>query len=110
MYHVSCISLPEKYQEIAWPIKAEPFQVLVIHTLAVRPSKAGKGLGSAIVAFAGKLAKEKGCKVLRLDTGSQNIPAVTLYTKRGFSIVGSSSMKVGCVVAHSGHLFLEKAL
>lgn len=99
---------PEKYQDISWKIAVAPSQVLVIHTLAVRPSKAGKGLGSAMVDYIDALAREKGCKVLRLDTGSQNIPAVNLYTKKGFTIVASSAMKVGGVVPHSGHLFLEK--
>ncbi len=50
------------------------------------------------------------CKALRLDTGSQNIPALSLYKKLGFQVVATASMNVGSAIEHSGHLFLEKLL
>lgn len=40
------------YASIAWKYAAEPEKVLVIHTLCVPPSQAGKGIGSRMVRFA----------------------------------------------------------
>lgn len=81
---------------------------MVIHLLLVRPSMAGKGIASSLVRYAVELARNDSCKVLRLDTGSQNIPAISLYKKLGFQVVAIASMKVGTVIEQSGHLFFEK--
>ena len=85
-------------------------EVMVIHLLMVRPSKAGKGIATSLVKYAMELAGNSSCKALRLDTGSQNIPALSLYKKLGFQIVAAASMNVGNAIEHSGHLFLEKVL
>ncbi len=52
-------------------------------------------------------AKQMNCKTVRLDTGSQNKPAVSLYTKLGFEIAGTTSMNIGGLISHKNHLFLE---
>ncbi len=101
---------PPEYQSAAWKHPFTVDEVMVVHLLLVRPSLKGKGIASALIQYAEKLAKNKGCQALRLDTGSQNLPAVTLYQKLRFEIVGSARMKVGSVIEHSGHLFLEKIL
>lgn len=101
---------PKEYAGIAWGHDISDDKVCVIHLLLVRPSMAGKGIASALVEYAVELAKNNSCKVLRLDTGSQNVPAVSLYKKLGFEIVAEASMKVGGNIEHSGHLFLEKVL
>lgn len=101
---------PREYAGIAWANAFESDEVMVIHLLIVRPSMTGKGAASALVKYAMELARNNSCKVLRLDTGGQNIPAVSLYKKLGFQIVAAASMKVGNAIEHSGHLFLEKVL
>lgn len=101
---------PEEYRAVNWPGHVSDDRIRVIHLLMVRPGAAGKGIGSALIRFALEAAKEQGCTAVRLDTGSQNTPAVSLYRKMGFEIVASSSMKVGGAIAHEGHLFLEKRL
>ncbi len=101
---------PAEYGDIVWGQDLEQHQVMVIHLLMVRPSMAGRGIASSLIKYAVELAKINSCKVLRLDTGSQNIPAVSLYSKLGFQIVETAFMKVGGVVSHDGHLFLEKVL
>lgn len=101
---------PAEYSEIIWEQPFTNDEVMVIHLLLVRPSMTGKGIASTLVRYAMELAKNNSCKALRLDTGSQNIPAVSLYKKLGFQIVANASMKVGSVIEHSGHLFLEKML
>lgn len=101
---------PEEYAAIAWNQAFSHDRVMVIHLLMVRPSMSGKGIATAMIRFAEQLAKKNACKALRLDTGSQNTPAVSLYKKSGFQIIAAAPMKVGTVIAHSGHLFLEKKL
>lgn len=101
---------PIEYAEIFGEQTYTDDEAMVIHLLMVRPSMAGKGIASSLVRYAMELSRENACKVLRLDTGSQNIPAVSLYKKLGFQIVATASMKVGAVIEHSGHLFFEKVL
>ena len=47
---------PEEYRKIEWPSNAPDEKVTVIHLLMVRPSAAGKGIGSLIVNDAMELA------------------------------------------------------
>ena len=101
---------PIEYTEIDWKQPFTNNEVMVIHLLIVRPSMAGKGIATSLVKYAMELARNNSCKVLRLDTGSQNIPAVSLYKKLGFQIVATASIKLGNAIEHSGHLFLEKEL
>lgn len=101
---------PEEYGKIDWPSHAEKECVNVIHLLMVRPCAAGKGIGSALVKYAEDIAKQRSCTAVRLDTGKQNIPAVSLYKKLGFRLAAVSSMKVGGMISHGEHLFFEKIL
>ena len=101
---------PAEYKEIVWEQTLANDEEMVIHLLMVRPDKTGKGIATSLVRYAMELAEKSSCKVLRLDTGSQNIPALSLYKKLGFQIVAAASMNVGNAIEHSGHLFLEKLL
>lgn len=101
---------PEEYGSIKWKYSAQPDEVLVVHLLCVRPSKAGQGIGKAMVQFAEEEGKRRNLRVVRLDTGAQNIPAASLYRKLGFTLAGTSSMAIGGVIPHDGHLFLEKQI
>lgn len=101
---------PKEYATITWGQSLIDDEVMVIHLLIVRLSMARKKIASALVLYAMEFAKNNSCKVIRLDTGSQNIPAISLYKKFGFQIVATSFMNVGNVIAHKEHLFLEKVL
>lgn len=101
---------PVEYASIKWEQTCKSNEVMVIHLLMVRPSMAGKGIASSLVRYAAKIAQNSSCKVLRLDTGSQNTPAISLYKKLGFQIVATAPKKVGDIIAHDNHLFLEKIL
>lgn len=101
---------PVEYSCIPWERNCKNDKVMVIHLLMVRPSMAGKGIATSLVKYAVELAKNHSCEVLRLDTGSQNIPALSLYQKSGFQIVATAPKKVGDVIEHNNHLFLEKLL
>lgn len=101
---------PPEYAKIPWKQTFSNDEVMVIHLLMVRPSSAGKGIATALVRYAEELAGNSSCKALRLDTGSQNIPALSLYKKLGFQAAAAASMNVGGTIEHSEHLFLEKRL
>jgi len=101
---------PQEYQQIHWKYDVLPHQVLVIHLLCVRPSKAGKGIGKKMVNFVIEEGKRLGCQTVRLDTGSQNKPAIALYEKMGFELVGKTKMAIGGKIAHNDHLFFEKKI
>lgn len=101
---------PSEYEKVAWSSDFAADEVTVIHLLMVRPSMAGRGIASALVKFVEETARKNACKALRLDTGGQNIPALRLYNKLGFKIAAKASMKVGGILEHSGHMFLEKVL
>lgn len=101
---------PEEYKKIDWRGRTTDEKVNVIHLLMVRPCAAGKGIGSALVNYAVDLSRENFCTAVRLDTGEQNIPAVSLYRKLDFQLAAVSPMKVGGVISHNRHLFFEKIL
>ncbi len=98
---------PMEYASIEWKHEVAPDEALVIHTLCVRPSKSGGGMGRKMVAYAMERARQMGCKVIRLDTSARNRPAVSLYVKLGFDIVSSSRILLDGLIPDDDHLFLE---
>lgn len=99
---LACVNLnhiqPPEYSKIRWSNDAEGNEVLVIHTLCIPPECAGKGFGRQFVEFSEKLAKEQGCRAVRLDTYEGNAPAASLYTKMGFTFVGSEDFNFQNVI------------
>lgn len=67
------------YAEVGWLYHAEPDEVMVLHTLVVDPLRAGRGYGTAFVAYYESYAKNNGCPVLRMDTNEKNAAARRLY-------------------------------
>lgn len=88
---------PPKFDLIEWRRPAGPDEVMVVGLLCVRPSRARRGLGTAMVRFAIEEARQANCRTVRLDTGERNAPAQALYTRIGFTCAGS----------HHGYLFYE---
>lgn len=101
---------PEEYNAVDWKSGALPSDVFIIHLLCVRPSEAGRGVGKEMVKFVIEEAKRRNLKAIRLDTGSQNIPAKTLYINLGFELAGKGTMSVGGVISHNNHLFFEYSI
>ena len=100
---------PPEYGSISWTIQAKPKQVLVIHTLCIRPECAGGGRGRRFVAFAEGLAAGMGCKAVRLDTYEGNLPARKFYEKLGYQEAGRVSFQFACGTTQTQVCF-EKAL
>ena len=81
--------LPE-YASLDWPVPAEPEEVMVIHTLCIRPRWAGKGKARELVSFCEEEARRQGKKVVRLDTYEGNAPANAMYPKLGYTMAGAT--------------------
>ncbi|MGD1821034.1 MAG: GNAT family N-acetyltransferase [Pleomorphochaeta sp.] len=81
---------PKEYNNIDWIEKFEANEIMVIHTLCIRPSQSGQGHAKKMVKFSEDFAKEKGYKVIHLDTYEGNFPAAALYPKMGYLYSGKT--------------------
>ena len=59
-----------------------------IQTIAVRESAQGNGIGTALLTAMLESAREHGCSLVLLETRAENLPAISLYEKFGFTING----------------------
>lgn len=73
------------YAEGRWKYEAPEGQVMVLHTLIVDPSAAGRGIGREFVSFYELYALQNGCRYLRMDTNEKNKNARAMYAKLGFT-------------------------
>jgi len=78
----------EEYFGEAWEIDCEWSETLIVHTLAVHPDYLRQGVAEALLRYAEKLARELGCRAIRLDSYRENTPAFALYEKLGYRHVG----------------------
>ncbi|MEN3008175.1 GNAT family N-acetyltransferase [Pseudothermotoga sp.] len=62
--------------------------------ISVRKSHWGKGIGSALMSEALKIAKQKGFKKIQLEVMENNERAIKLYQKFGFEIEGRKKKAV----------------
>lgn len=82
---------PKEYEQIPWLTEVtNPEDVIVIHTLCLHPDAMGQGKGREFMKFCEEYAAEQGAKVIRLDTYEGNLPAAAMYTKLGYTYVGST--------------------
>ena len=59
---------------------------LTMHLLAVDPAARGRHVGETLVSVAVDEARRRGCKVIRINTAPENVPANVLYHRCGFSL------------------------
>ncbi len=57
-----------------------------IDDLSTLPECRGKGYGGALLDYVAELSKEKGYKLMTLDSGHQRFAAHRLYLNKGFTI------------------------
>ena len=100
---------PDVYGNIHWKYACKPDDVLVVHTLCVPPSEAGKGYGRQFISFAFEKAAELGIKAVRLDTFAQNEPAAALYRSMGFRYTGMAFSVLNGVIPEM-QIFFEKKI
>lgn len=75
--------LPE-YAAGRWFQPRDYAGILVLHTLVVHPRCARRGYGARMVRFFERMAAERGCSRVRLDTQAIDLPARALYRKLGY--------------------------
>jgi ribosomal-protein-alanine N-acetyltransferase len=56
--------------------------------LAVRPQDHGRGFGRALLDCAAEAARSWGCVKITLEVSAANEPALRLYRRSGFQVVG----------------------
>lgn len=83
------------YEKGSWSCSLERGEYLVIHALAADPNAAGTGIGQHMVRFCMDLARLHGCKGIRLDVVPDNLPAIRLYEKMGFTLAGEADLERG---------------
>ena len=101
---------PIEYATIPWKEKLSEDEVMVIHLLMVRPSMSGKGIASSLIKFATELAQKNKLQGTTFGYRKSKYSCAIFVSKNGFEIIASASKKVGDVIAHKNHLFLEKIL
>lgn len=80
---INRVQMPE-YALVDWKYPAGNDEVMVLHTLAVDPLRAGRGFGRTFLAFYEDYALQNGCPVLRIDTNAKNNVARIMYAKHGY--------------------------
>ena len=66
---------------------------IYLHTFAVRRSKAGLGIGKAVIEKVVSMGRERGLAKVRLDCFLSSVGLIAYYERNGFVSVGTTSMK-----------------
>jgi GNAT superfamily N-acetyltransferase len=74
-----------EYAQVGWDL-AEP--AIVVHRVAVDPAFQGKGIAKALMQQAEIVARERGIRVLHVDTSAQNQVTQRLFPKLGYTFSG----------------------
>lgn len=82
-----------------------PEEVLVVHALGVVPDCLGQGIARFLMDATIKVAREKDCRAVRLDTYVENIPARNLYSRYGFTDLGCHTVNYEGTDLSQFHLF-----
>ena len=53
-----------------------------------------QGVGQSAIEFAIGYLKQRGCKQIKLQTTDDNLPAIKLYSKCGFTLISKNSEKI----------------
>ena len=85
---------PEPYKKLKWNIIAKDDEILVVHTLAVHAEYLGRGIGRRLLEFTDHFAAGNNIKAIRLDTFKNNLPAIKLYEKCGYGLVGEVDLEL----------------
>ncbi len=62
-----------------------------LYSLVVRPESRGRGVARALLTQAEDGARERGAVAMRLEVREDNQPAIALYRKAGYEVVGRTS-------------------
>lgn len=96
---------PEAYGTASWAVEASPEEVLVVHVLGVAPDFLRQGVARFLVDASLDVARQKGCRTVRLDAYVENTPARELYTRHGFTDLGVHTVRYEGTDLSRFHLF-----
>uniref|UniRef100_UPI0040571B88 N-acetyltransferase family protein n=1 Tax=Acetatifactor sp. TaxID=1872090 RepID=UPI0040571B88 len=99
----------DAYQTAEWQIDYD-VPVIIINKLAVHPEYLGFGVGKALLEYATIIGTKQGIKTIRLDTYEENLPAIRLYEKCGFSYRGMIDLGLEQVYGLKWYKVFEKLL
>jgi ribosomal protein S18 acetylase RimI-like enzyme len=74
-----------EYAEVGWDIGQT---AIVTHRLAVSPRFQGKGVAAALLVQAEVVGINRGIKILRVDTNTNNVATKKLFPKLGYKFAG----------------------
>lgn len=80
------------YSSAVWLTESDYARIYVLHTLAVRPDRLQRGIGTKILEYAESFAKKERCLSIRLDIVHGNTPAEKLYRKNGYEFIATVSL------------------
>lgn len=95
----------DAYEEAGWAIEAEQDEVLIVHALGVVPDHLGVGVARFLVDASLRVARDRGCRAVRLDTYVENVPARRLYERCGFTDLGCHTVRYDGTELDQFHLF-----
>lgn len=98
-------SSPDGYRDAAWAVEASGDEVLVVHVLGVSPSFLRRGVARFLLDGSVRIARERGCRAVRLDVYEENPPARALYASYGFTDLGVHIIQYPGMVLNRFHLF-----
>jgi GNAT superfamily N-acetyltransferase len=75
----------QEYASVGWDITET---AIVTHRLAVSEKFRGRGVAAALLLQADKVAIDRGTKILRIDTNTQNQATQKLFPKVGYQFAG----------------------
>jgi len=85
----------DAYNNVRWKIDLDYNYIFVIRTFVVHPLFLKKGVGSNLMNYSFKLAKQSGIKSIRLDVYENNLPAISLYEKYNFEYIDTVDLGLG---------------
>lgn len=95
----------DSYAAARWSVDAAPQEVLVVHALGVVPAFLGTGVARFLLDASLRIARDQGCRTVRLDTYVENRPARRLYTRCGFTDLGLHTVRYEGTDLSDFHLF-----
>lgn len=94
---MACITLDQNmdplWQGMDWTTNGEP--PIALHRLMVHPSRQGRGYAKLLMQHAESVARQRGCRSIRLDTFLNNPAAMSLYPRLGYRRTGTAMMRKG---------------
>lgn len=99
----------DAYRAVEWQIEYD-VPVITICKLAVHPYYFKYGVGKALLDYAVCVGEQRNAKTIRLDVYEENVPAIRLYEKSGFTYMGLVDLGLEEIYGLKWYKVFEKVL